>query len=181
MNNIEAFKNELRNYRYYQNYIEELKTTSLKLLKIDDCNEKFELLKTYSKELVECEQELDATYTQLTGFHAIRYDKEPSAPNEHLSEMIKLDLIDKYNVLLKQFEKLIDEAETKLYKEMERTQANINRIESILIRLPNNYEKTLISIYCDGSSYEKQKRKANYSKSGLYQAIEKELLKILKK
>lgn len=180
MNKIEAFKNELRNYRFYQKKLKELTTTINNVQLAKDEMERFKLLKTFSNELVECEKELDRIFTELTGFHAIRYDKEPSSTNEHLAEQVRLDLIDLYEKQRNKFNELLVVAENNLLIEMNRIFVNVQHIENVLDQLQLDAKRILIDIYCDGKKYEDVlKAEIYYSKSGLYKNINNELDKVL--
>lgn len=184
MNKVEAFKNELRNYHYYKAENERLSKIyeiQSSLVGEDNLKERFKLLKEFFKPLIRIEQDLDETFTKLTGFHAIRYDKEPSAMNEELSMEMKLELIDKYNELLTKFQVNMIYAEENLIEMMNRVSRQVNYIESVLNELPNDLKELCVDIYCNGKTYQEITTRGTiyYTDAGLFKIIERELDKIL--
>lgn len=182
MNNVEAFKNELRNYHYYKGIYKTYSEIYDQVIKLgNEDKDKFRLTKQFYPRLVDEEAKLDGIFTQLTGFHAIRYDKEPSAMNEELSMDIKLDLIDKYNEQLTKYIVAIEYAESVLISEMNRLSEAIKHIEDVLKQLPNDIAKVCIDVYCKGKTYESISSGDNmyWSPSGLYKNVISELEKVL--
>ena len=182
MNKVEAFKNLLRNYVFYKKELQRLKTINNKQskLKKDDV-ERYKLLCEFHRPLVEAEKELDGLFTKLTGFHAIRYDKEPSTMSEELSMEVKLELIEKYHQILDKYLEEMDKAEKNLKKEISRISENIEYIESVLDHLPLEISKICYEVYCMGKKYEDISNGNNvyWSASGLYWNVNKELERVL--
>lgn len=182
MNSIEAFKNELRNYHYYKNLYKKYSSIYDEEIKLDnEDTQKFKLLKQFYPKLVKEEAKLDGIFTQLTGFHAIRYDNEPIIMSEELSMEIKLDLIEKYNQQLTKYIVAIEYAESVLISEMNRLSEAIKHIESVLKQLPNDIANVCVEIYCKGKKYEDVSNGNNvyWSPSGIYWNVNKELERVL--
>lgn len=182
MNDIEAFKNELRNYHYYKNLYKKYSNIYDEEIKLpNEDAQKFKLLKAFYPKLVDEEAKLDGIFTQLTGFHAIRYDKEPSIMSEELSMEIKLDLIDKYEAQLTKYIVAIEYAEATLISEMNRLSNSINYIENILKQLPKDIAKVCVDVYCYGKKYEYIASCSGmyWTASGLFRYVERELARVL--
>lgn len=184
MNNIEAFKNELRNYHYYKTIYEKyshIYEEQSKLTSDDDMLDRFKLIKQFYPRLVDEEAKLDGIFTQLTGFHAIRYDKEPSSMNEELSIELKLELIEKYNQQLTRFKVALNYAESILIAKMNRLSEMIGHIESVLKALPKDIAIVCVDVYCNGKKYEDVSNGNNvyWSPSGVYWNVNRELERVL--
>lgn len=184
MNKVEVFKNELRNYHFYKSEykrLEHIYQEESKLLKEDDCLDRYRLLREFHKPLIDIEKELDGVFTQLTGFHAIRYDKEPCHISEELAMEIKLDLIDKYHEQLTKFMVNLQYAEENLIEEMNRLSKNINKIEKVLKQMPEDIANVCVGVYCKGKKYEDIVNNSSlyWSASGIYWNINKELERVL--
>lgn len=182
MNNVEAFKNELRNYHYYINVYKKYSKIHKEVITLDnEDTAKYVLLKSFNDRLKVEEGKLDEIFTKLTGFKAIRYDIEHFSISEELSNEMKLDLIDKYNVQLAIYNKALKEAENNLVEEMKRIKTQIDYIENVLMKVPDKIAKVCIDIYCNGKKYEDISNGNNvfWSASGVYWNVNKELERAL--
>ena len=185
MNNVEVFKNELRNYLYYKN---RLKVIEIDIRSIDKANtmstddaekEKYKILSKYSKLLVRLDQNLEETFIKLTGEKAIRYDVEPSSYNEELSEQIRLGLIDKYELQLIEFRNELSKTEERIRKESAWLKTVVDRIEYVLIKMPKEIREVCMDIYCGDKTYKEICDEVYLTEGGLFKVIEREIDKVL--
>ena len=182
MKKVEIFRNELRNYLDYKELLGNYRSmyeTQNKLKSDDVYNERFEVLKKFNKSLIPLEKNLDETFTKLTGFKAIRYDIEPGTFNENLSEQMKLELVDKYNLQLIEFKDALDIAEKNLLLEIDRLKLNIEHIESIIHQLPNDIKNACIEVYCEKRTFMSKSKDLYYTDTGLFRRLERELDRLL--
>lgn len=184
MNKVEAFKNELKNYYFYKNELKRLnnildKTNALDRKNDDDAMKLDNLLIPFSNWLKEISNQLDATFVQLTGFKAIRYDAEPSMANEELSTQMKLDLIDRYNKQLDERKRAWLLAESTLLEDIERITDNLNHLDAVLDRLPPKIKAVCLDVYGKGYSYESMVGTTYWSVSSLYREVYEALEKAL--
>ena len=121
-------------------------------------------LKRYKESLKNIENDLDLILYDLTGVKGIRYDKLPSSYNPSETAQKQLEMIEIYN------EKL---------KEYDFTVMAIERIESVLKRLPDDLREMVIEKFVDGKSYEELGRKYGYSERGMAKMLEREVEKYL--
>lgn len=121
-------------------------------------------LKRYKESLKSIENDLDLILYDLTGVKGIRYDKLPTSYNPSENAQKQLEMIEIYN------EKL---------KEYDFTVMAIERIESVLKRLPNDLREMVIEKFVDGKSYEELGRKYGYSERGMAKMLEREVEKYL--
>lgn len=121
-------------------------------------------LKRYKESLKNIENDLDLILYDLTGVKGIRYDKLPTSYNPSENAQKQLEMIEIYN------EKL---------KEYDFTVMAIERIESVLKRLPDDLREMVIEKFVDGKSYEELGRKYGYSERGMAKMLEREVEKYL--
>lgn len=173
MNKVEAFKNELRNYKYYKSVLFNYENAYN--------DEELDILEQFNSKLKDCDLKLDEIWVEMTGVHAIRYDKVPSSTNEELSMERKLDLIEKYNELLSLQKKEKKIAKDKLKNEIARIKQNIKKIENVLNSMPKEIACYCVKVYCDKYTYQQLVMSGTvyWTDAGLFKAIERELDKLL--
>lgn len=171
MEKIDAFKNELKNYHYYKNVLNDY-------IQAYEENDK-SILEAQWPRLKEIALELEATYVRMTGVSAIKYDKLPSSFNPELSQQLKLELIEKYNYLLKEYAKEKKTARSYLKLEIERLTANITKIEKILNQLPKEIQEWCLLLFCERTTYKALSKKVAYTDVGLIKKVNRELEKVL--
>lgn len=185
MKSVEAFKNSLKNYYYdleQQKKLSKLKENVEEALKGKEYEDAIKLLMPFNKELDRLDKELDGTYTKLTGFSGISYDKQPSSYNQELSEYMRLELIEKYNSLLKKADYEIVQGIVNLNLAITRNDNNILFVESVLNELDDEIRYIAIEVYAKGRTMEdvSDDKQVYLSKSGIYWAVNNKLESILK-
>lgn len=104
--------------------------------------------------------DLDVMWYDLTGVKGVRYDKEPTqhSYNESYSEEMRLNALEKIK---------------KVEDSISRIQSQIDYVESVLMKMPNDIRTACIDIYCRDKTYAKVSSKIGYSASGLEYTINK--------
>lgn len=192
IDNVKAFKNELRNFNFYRSvysrYSKTLKSVEeiLSSKTIDD--EASEILYMlvrpfYKPYIEETHLKLEELFVKMTGVSAIRYDKLPSSANENASEQMKINMIEKYNKLLIKYNEYISIAIANLKKEISYYQKALIHIEEVLIALSPDIRKVVVEIYANGKKFEDISNGNNvfWSPSGVYLNVNKELERALGK
>lgn len=191
IDNVKAFKNELKNFNYYRAVYSKYHKTfkdvqSIMIdnkMSVDDKNELlYKLLRPFYKPyLYDTHLMLEELFIKMTGVSAISYDKIPSTFNESLNEKTKINMIEKYNKLKKTFNTYIDKAYDNLKKEVAYYQKALIHIEEVLIKLPPDIRKVVVEIYGNGKRYEDISNGNNvfWSPSGVYLNVNKELERAL--
>ena len=100
----------------------------------------------------------------MTGVSSIDFSKERISANPHLSEQIRLDLIEK---------------KAELENELELSLLAIKFIEQKLSKLSAEDKQVCLEIIARGMTYESVAADKGYTTSGLWRKVERELKNIL--
>jgi len=116
------------------------------------------------EELARLESSLEDFVYAMSGVKAIRYDMSAVHGNPSVSEEKRLDMIERYNAMLKEYET---------------TEKNILLITSILMQMPTELRSLLEEVYVQGMSFSKVGKEHGYSDHGLWKMMKREAEKYL--
>ena len=116
------------------------------------------------KELYLIETELDRILYDLSGVKGLRYDQHIGSTNVALAEEKKLELIEKYNAKLEEYDL---------------TKNQISMIENILGKMPDELRTMLQEVYVQNNTFRKVGMMHGYSDHGLWKMLKRETEKYL--
>lgn len=116
------------------------------------------------KELYLIETELDRILYDLNGVKGLRYDQHIGSTNVALAEEKKLELIEKYNAKLDEYDL---------------TKNQISMIENILGKMPDELRTMLQEVYVQNNTFRKVGLMHGYSDHGLWKMLKRETEKYL--
>lgn len=108
--------------------------------------------------------ELDNIMYDLQGVKGISYDEHHSSTNLALKEEKKLEMIEKYN---------------RKVAEYDSTKDQINMVEGILTRMPEELQTMLNEVYIQNMTFRSVGLRHNYSDHGLWKMLKRETEKYL--
>lgn len=126
-------KNELQNYRQYLKDIENLK------------------------------EQIKNVWYEMTGVKGVSFDRIPTSHNPVASELHRLDLMDKKDELMLEYEHAV---------------ISVKLIELKLMKLSEEDKRACLRIMSDGESYEKVGNDMGYTSTGLWRKLKRELEKV---
>ena len=121
-------------------------------------------LKRYRQSEIALKDELDQILYALSGVRGVSYDQVMVHGNPSQKALNWLKLQDKYNAK---------------EEELKFIQSAIRQVESVLSRMPENIQKMLIEVFCDGHTYRYVGEKYGYSDHGVWQMMKRETEKYL--
>lgn len=121
-------------------------------------------LDRYRNDLVQTKTDLDTLLYNLSGVKGLSYDQVMVHGNPSVTEQKRLEMIDKYNVKLKEKE-FIEDA--------------IEQVETILKRMPAELSSIMKKIYIDGHTFKSVSIEYGYSDHGFWQYLKRETEKYL--
>lgn len=116
------------------------------------------------KKLQEYDGLIDMQLYIMSGVSAVKYEKIPSSHNPEMSELNRLEQIEKYNFLLMQ---------------RQRYETAVKNIQVIKARLPEDLWTMLKEKFIDGMTYEQIGRKYGYTGQGFWKMLRRETEKYL--
>lgn len=120
-------------------------------------------LKAYQESLNQAKAKEDELWYQLSGVKGISYDKQPTSYNPNLSEQMRLDLLDKIEVVTR---------EEAYYQEcIERYERNLNRLP----RLEREFARELL---IEGKTFRQVGLKHHYGHSTVRFRLKREVEKL---
>lgn len=129
----DQLRNEIRNYRQYLKDVERLKL------------------------------EISNIWYELSGVKGVSFDRIPTTPNLKATESRKLELIEKKDELMLEYEHAL---------------ISVKLIEMKLSKLNEEDKKTCLRIMADGESFESVGQSMGYTKSGMWRRLKRMLEKV---
>lgn len=111
----------------------------------------------YVEHKAKLEQEISELYYHLSGVKAVRYDKLPSSFNPHLSEVTRLETIDKIESKIKEYNSINTEHEY---------------MKHIVNKLTSDEMSILVRLLINKESYDYVGRDYGYTASGMWRYVE---------
>ena len=121
-------------------------------------------LKSYKQQAKILKGELEDLFYVMTGVKGVGFDNIPTSFNPHLAEIKRLDLIEKYDDKLREYNSMRMMVET---------------IESTYKRIPKEIRDMLKDVYIDKMTFRKAAVKYNYSDCGFWHMLKRETEKYL--
>ena len=116
------------------------------------------------EELSKLKEKIDDFLYEMTGVKGVRFDVTAVNGNPSVNEERNLDMIEKYNVLLKEYET---------------TEKSILLTVNTLNRMPTELRTLLEEVYVKGKSFTNVGREHGYSDHGLWKLMKREAEKYL--
>ena len=114
--------------------------------------------------LEELGSQLDLILYDLGGVKAIRYDSNGGTTNQSVKEEKRLEMIDKYNEKLKEYNFLKEQ---------------ISFIDNVLSKMPTELQTMLNEVYIQGMTFSYVGKIHGYSDHGLWKLMKRETEKYL--
>ena len=121
-------------------------------------------LKSYKKMKKELKSDLDIILYDMTGVKGVRYDSIPMSFNPSLSAIKSLEMVEKYEDKLREFNWVC---------------MCIEEVEKTLEGMPEEIQTMLKEKYVKGITYQKLGEKYGYSDNGLWHYMKRETEKYL--
>lgn len=119
----------------------------------------------YKADIDEANERLDDIWYQLTGVKGVRFD---SVRGTDFNDYKKVSAFEDQEADIRKWEKVRAIA-----------QANLSRVNSIIVQLDEEDRECVIQIYVNGESYEKIAQRVHMSVSGLYAKLERALIRVI--
>ena len=116
------------------------------------------------KTLTRLEAEINDFEYVMSGVSAVRYDVQPTHGNPSQKEQKRLEMIEKYNKMLKEYKTTLD---------------CVVLIENLLNGMPEELKEMLTEIYVEGHTFSSVGREYGYSDHGLWKKLKRETEKYL--
>ena len=121
-------------------------------------------LKSYREQAVILKGELEDLFYIMTGVRGVGFDNIPTSFNPHLAEIKRLDLIEKYDEKMREYNSI---------------NMMVQTIESIYDRMPKDVKEMLKDVYIKKITFKKASVKYNYSDCGFWYMLKRETEKYL--
>ena len=116
-------------------------------------------LKAYKKNRDELEEELEVLLYEMTGVKGVSFDHVPMSFNPEFASLKKLDLIDKYDDKLREFNFIC---------------MAIEETERILAKMPDRLREMLTDAYIRHMSFQRLGMKHGYTDGGMWAYLQRE-------